>query len=262
MANIFSFIFSFLSPFGFFIRVYRPLSFVWTFFFYFFYLRLFFSGLVFFRGTLFMTQHLSRSHLPHPLFFFRHPLETVSVCFSLSLSRDTYVVLRRRATVVIIRGSPLYNELPEIYARFVSRLAYNRAANYFQLARPCAPSHNFLAPFSVRGPCRVSSSLPILSPFHPSSHPLFLPSFLPLFSLFSSFLLFLFFFYSFHYYLFIFPSTSALSNGRMIIVGSRRSVVVHIVTRIYEFSPRIGQLSSSWTPKEEFTIWFWISASR
>lgn len=40
---------------------------------------------------------------------------------------------------VITRAvSPLYNELPEIYARFVSRLAYNRPANYFQLPWPRA----------------------------------------------------------------------------------------------------------------------------
>jgi len=45
----------------------------------------------------------------------------------------------RRMTRVITRAvSPLYNELSEIYARFVSRLAYNRPANYFQLPWPRA----------------------------------------------------------------------------------------------------------------------------
>lgn len=38
-------------------------------------------------------------------------------------------------------ASPLYNELPEIYARFVSRLAYNRPSNYFQL--PCGSARAY-----------------------------------------------------------------------------------------------------------------------
>lgn len=51
----------------------------------------------------------------------------LALCLSLSLPLSALSRHYERAV------SPLYNELPEIYARFVSRLAYNRPANYFQL---------------------------------------------------------------------------------------------------------------------------------
>lgn len=45
-------------------------------------------------------------------------------------------VSRRTARVITQAVSPLYNELPEIYAHSVSRLAYSWPANYFQLPWP------------------------------------------------------------------------------------------------------------------------------
>lgn len=40
---------------------------------------------------------------------------------------------------------PLYNELLEIYARFVSQLAYNQPIIFNYLGRARVPVHNFLA---------------------------------------------------------------------------------------------------------------------